>query len=63
LVVAGTKDGVMMVEAGASEVTEEQVADAIEFAFEAMQPAIKLQQELVRKIGVEKLEYELKSAK
>ena len=59
LVVAGTKDGVMMVEAGASEVTEEQVADAIAFAFEAMQPAIALQAELVAKVGVTKQEYTL----
>ncbi|HMH31178.1 MAG TPA: hypothetical protein VK534_01735 [Methylomirabilota bacterium] len=54
LVVAGTKDGVMMVEAGASEVTEDQVAEVISYAFEAMQPAIKLQQELVAKVGVTK---------
>ncbi len=59
LVVAGTKDGVMMVEAGASEVTEAQVAEAIAFAFEAMQPAIALQQELVEKVGVTKQEYTL----
>lgn len=59
LVVAGTKDGVMMVEAGANEATEEQVADAIAWAFEAMQPAIKLQQELVEKIGVTAQEYKL----
>lgn len=59
LVVAGTKDGVMMVEAGASEVTEEQVAEAIAFAFAAMQPAIKLQEELVKKVGVTKREYQL----
>ena len=59
LVVAGTKNGVMMVEAGASEVTEEQVAEAIAFAFEAMQPAISLQEELAAKIGVEKQEYTL----
>jgi len=59
LVVAGTKDGVMMVEAGASEVTEEQIAEAIAYAFEAMQPAIKLQEELVNKIGVAKQEYTL----
>src|ERR1700733_8954887 len=39
LVVAGTKDGVMMVEAGANEATEDQVAEAIAWAFEAMQPA------------------------
>jgi polyribonucleotide nucleotidyltransferase len=59
LVVAGTADGVMMVEAGAKEVTEEQVAEAIEFAFDAMQPAIALQQELANKIGVTPLEYVL----
>ena len=59
LVVAGTQDGVMMVEAGASEVSEEQVAKAIDFAFKEMQPAIKLQQELVEKIGVTKQEYTL----
>ncbi len=59
LVVAGTKDGVMMVEAGASEVTEAQVAEAIAFAFEAMQPAIALQQELAEKVGVTEQQYEL----
>jgi polyribonucleotide nucleotidyltransferase len=59
LVVAGTKDGVMMVEAGASEVAEAEVVEGIEFAFQAMQPAIKLQQELVEKVGVTKQEYTL----
>jgi len=59
LVVAGTQNGVMMVEAGASEATEEQVINAIEWAFNAMQPAIKLQQELVAKVGVTPTEYEL----
>lgn len=59
LVVAGTKDGVMMVEAGASEVSEDQVADAIDWAFKAMQPAIALQQELIAKIGVEAQDYTL----
>ena len=59
LVVAGTKEGVMMVEAGASEVTEDQVADAISYAFEAMQPAIALQEELATKVGVIKQEYTL----
>lgn len=59
LVVAGTESGVMMVEAGASEVPEATVAEAIDFAFKAMQPAIKLQQELVEKVGVTKQEYSL----
>lgn len=59
LVVAGTKDGVMMVEAAANEVSEEEVVEAITWAQEQMQSAIALQSELVSKVGVEKLEYEL----
>lgn len=59
LVVAGTKQGIMMVEAGANEVTEEQVAEALEFAHAAMQPAIVIQEKLAEKIGVAKQEYEL----
>jgi polyribonucleotide nucleotidyltransferase len=48
-----------MVEAGASEVSEEQVAEALEYAFTAMQPAIALQSELAEKVGVQKQEFEL----
>ncbi len=59
LVVASTKDGIMMVEAGADEVSEEQVAEALAWAHEAMQPAIALQMELADKVGVNKQEYEL----
>lgn len=59
LVVAGTENGVMMVEAGANEATEDQVTKALEFAHKQIQPAIKLQQELVSKIGVTKQEYDL----
>ncbi len=59
LVVAGTKNGVMMVEAGASEVSEDQVAEAIAYAFDAMQPAIALQEELAKKVGVTKQEFTL----
>lgn len=59
LVVAGTKDGIMMVEAGASEVTEKQIVEAMQYAYEAMQPAIKLQEELIKKVGVTKQEYQL----
>jgi polyribonucleotide nucleotidyltransferase len=59
LVVAGTKDGVMMVEAGANEVSEAQVIEALDFAQKAIQPAIKAQAELVKKIGVTAQEYVL----
>ncbi len=59
LVVAGTDDAIMMVEAGADEITEEQIAEALQFAHTAMQPALKLQKELVAKVGVKAQEYEL----
>ncbi|GAC1390611.1 MAG: polyribonucleotide nucleotidyltransferase [Candidatus Saccharimonadales bacterium] len=59
LVVAGTKDAVMMVEAGAREVSEKQIIDAIQYAQDIMQPAIALQQELVQKVGVTKQDFEL----
>ncbi len=59
LVVAATENGVMMVEAGANEVDEDTMANAIEWAFEQMQPAIKLQQELANKLNVQAQEYEL----
>lgn len=59
LVVAGTENGVMMVEAAAKEATEEEVVAAIAWAQEAMQPAIKLQKELIEKVGVTPIEYTL----
>ncbi len=59
LVVAGTKDAIMMVEAGANEVSEDQIAEALAFAQKEMQPAIKLQEDLVKKVGVSKLDYQL----
>ncbi len=59
LVVAGIESGVVMVEAGANEVDEEVVIDAIAWAYEAMQPAIKLQRELAEKVAKEAIEYEL----
>jgi polyribonucleotide nucleotidyltransferase len=59
LVVAGTRDAIMMVEAGASEVSEDTIVEAMAFAHEAIQPAIDLQDELSKKIGVTAQEYEL----
>ena len=59
LVVAGTADAIMMVEAGANEATEEEIAGALDFAQEAIKPAVELQKELVKKVGVTAQEYEL----
>jgi polyribonucleotide nucleotidyltransferase len=59
LVVAGIESGITMVEAGANEISEEAVADALKWAFEAYQPAIKLQKELAKKVAPVAQEYEL----
>ncbi len=62
LTVAGTKGAIMMVEAGASEVDEDTMIKAIELAHEAIQPVIKLQEEVVAAVGVKKKEFELYKA-
>ncbi len=59
LVVAGREDAIMMVEASANEATEEEIVSALEFAKKQIQPAIKLQKELIEKIGVQEQEYKL----
>jgi polyribonucleotide nucleotidyltransferase len=59
LVVAGIESGITMVEAGANEVSEDIIADALAWAYNAFQPAIALQKELVAKVAPEPLEYEL----
>lgn len=59
LTVAGIAKGITMVEAGANEVSEDLIADAMSWAHEAMQPAIRLQAELAEKVGVKPVEYEL----
>ena len=51
LVVAGIESGVIMVEAGANEVPEEVILQAIAWAQEVIQPAITLQQELKEKVA------------
>lgn len=59
LVVAGTHDAIMMVEAGAREATEEEVVGALEFAQAAIQPAVALQKQLAEKVGVTPQDYTL----
>lgn len=59
LVVAARETGIMMVEAGAREVSEEKIVEALAWAQEALRPALELQKELVAKIGVEPQTYEL----
>ena len=59
LVVAGIESGITMVEAGAKEVSEEVIVDAMAWAHQMMQPAIDLQRELAAKVAPAAQEYEL----
>ncbi|MCR4406267.1 MAG: polyribonucleotide nucleotidyltransferase [Anaerolineae bacterium] len=54
---AGTADAVLMVEAGANEVSEDLMVAAIKAGHEAMQPIIALQEEMRRAVGKPKREY------
>ncbi|HJO82944.1 MAG: polyribonucleotide nucleotidyltransferase [SAR202 cluster bacterium] len=57
LIVAGSKDGVVMMEAGASEVSEDTVLEAIKLAQEANLEVIALQEEAANAIGKPKADY------
>ena len=48
---AGTKDAILMVEAGAKEVQEEVVVQALQVGHEAMQPLIVLQEQMREEVG------------
>ncbi|MDD2320285.1 MAG: polyribonucleotide nucleotidyltransferase [Geobacteraceae bacterium] len=56
IVVAGSKEAVMMVEGGANIVSEQVMLDAIFFGHEAIQPIIAAQEELQKIVGVPKRE-------
>ena len=55
LIVSGTRDAIMMVEAGASIVPEDVMADAILFGHKALQPLIDIQEEMRAAVGKAKV--------
>jgi polyribonucleotide nucleotidyltransferase len=54
LAIAGTADAVMMVEAGAKELPEDIMLEAVRFGQEALQDIIKMQEKLVQAVNVAK---------
>lgn len=60
LVVSGTKDAIMMVEAGAKEVGEAVILDAIMYAHEEIKKIVAFIEEVVAEVGKPKKEIELK---
>ena len=59
LTVAGTKDAICMVEAGAKEVSEKVMLDALMFGHEHIKTLCEFQEEIISQIGKEKVEVEL----
>ncbi|MBE9213561.1 polyribonucleotide nucleotidyltransferase [Plectonema cf. radiosum LEGE 06105] len=53
LIVAGSPDGVIMVEAGANQLPEQDIIEAIEFGYEAVQDLIQAQLDLLAELGIE----------
>jgi polyribonucleotide nucleotidyltransferase len=56
LVVAGCADGVIMVEAGAKQLPEKDMVEAIEFGFEAVQELLKAQQQVLADLNIPRVE-------
>ncbi len=54
IVVAGTKEAIVMVEGGTQEVSESDIVDALMFAHESLQEFIKVQEDLVSGLNIEK---------
>jgi polyribonucleotide nucleotidyltransferase len=53
IVVAGSPEGIVMVEAGANQLPEQDMIEAIDFAYEAIQELIEAQRQLIKELGIE----------
>jgi polyribonucleotide nucleotidyltransferase len=58
LIVAGTEDAILMVEAGANEIPEAEILDALDIAHAEIKKLCALQRELAEKVGKEKKVFE-----
>jgi polyribonucleotide nucleotidyltransferase len=58
MVVAGTEEGIVMMEAGATEISEKQILDAVSHAKEPIQKIIQAQKDLFKSLDIQKREFE-----
>ena len=58
LTVAGTMDAINMVEAGAKEVSEDDMLEALMFGHDAVKELVKFENKIIKELGQEKMEYE-----
>ena len=61
LTVAGTKEAINMVEAGAKEVSESDMLDALMFGHEAIKELVHFQEKIIEEVGEAKMEYDVLS--
>ena len=59
LTVAGTKEAINMVEAGAKEVSEELMLDALMFGHEQIKKLVAFEETIIKEIGKEKMQVEM----
>ena len=55
IVVAGSPDGIVMIEAGANQLSEQDTIEAIDFGYEAVSELIKSQGELLKDLGIKQV--------
>ncbi len=55
IVVAGSPDGIVMIEAGANQLSEQDTIEAIDFGYEAVTELIKLQDDLLQDLGIKQI--------
>ncbi|MBD2594156.1 polyribonucleotide nucleotidyltransferase [Nostoc spongiaeforme FACHB-130] len=53
LIVAGSPEGVIMIEAGANQLPERDIIEAIDFGYEAVRDLIKAQQDIIADLGLQ----------
>ncbi|MEM9691460.1 MAG: polyribonucleotide nucleotidyltransferase [Myxococcota bacterium] len=58
IIVACSRDAIVMVEGGGEEISEQELADALEFAHNSAQPVIELIEEMRAVVGKEKTRFE-----
>ncbi len=55
IVVAGSPDGIVMIEAGANQLSEQDTIEAIDFGYEAVTELIKSQEDLLQDLGIKQI--------
>ena len=55
IVVAGSPDGIVMIEAGANQLSEQDTIEAIDFGYEAVGELIKSQEDLLKDLGIKQI--------